>query len=140
MSALDRLRAVRGVLATGIVVRAAVWGVAAAVSLIIGAAAADLLVALPLPLRHVLLGVAVVAGLCVAVSVFWRDRAVLSLNRVALWVEERVPSLEYQLVTAIETGDQKILNGAGSDRWTGIARARAVRVLRAPVVPALLAA
>ncbi|MEO7084759.1 MAG: hypothetical protein ABI442_05385, partial [Gemmatimonadaceae bacterium] len=53
---------------------------------------------------------------------------------------ERVPSLEYQLVTAIETGDQKILNDAGSDRWTGIARVRAVRVLRAPVVAALLAA
>ncbi|HEX4355125.1 MAG TPA: hypothetical protein VHZ95_19470, partial [Polyangiales bacterium] len=137
MSVLDRLRAVRVWLATGVVVRGLVWGMAAAASLVIGAALVDLAVALPLGVRHVLLGLAVVAGLCVAVTILWRDRTVLSLNRVALWVEERFPSLEYRLITAIETGDEKILNESPSDRWSAFARRRAVRVLGVPFAAAV---
>jgi hypothetical protein len=128
---------VRGWLMTGIVVRGLALGIAAAVSVVVGAAAVDLFVPLPLALRHVLLALAIVTGPCVGVAVVWRDRTVLSLRRVALWLEERMPSIEYRLITALEMGDQRILNGTPSDRWTSIARRRGARVLRVPLAAAV---
>jgi hypothetical protein len=58
-------------------------------------------------------------ALCVAVLVgcwvLWRGRFVLSARRVALWVEEHVPSLQYALVTASDPlviGDTSLLESA----------------------------
>ena len=79
-----------------------------------------------------MLAVAVVTAIAVAAAVCWRDRAVLSLDRVALWIEERFPTLEYLLVTAVETGDESLVPIATATGWTTTARRRAVRALRAP--------
>jgi hypothetical protein len=41
-------------------------------------------------------------GAAAAAFLVWRSRKVLSLPRVALWIEERVPESRYSVVTAIE--------------------------------------
>ena len=60
---------------------------------------------------NVALVIAVMAGCWV----LWRARFVLSRRRVALWMEERAPSLQYALVTASDplvTGDTHLLETA----------------------------
>ena len=57
---------------------------------------------------NVALGIAVIAALIV----LWRARFVLSARRVALWMEERAPSLQYALITASDpqvTSDKSLL-------------------------------
>ena len=44
----------------------------------------------------------VLAALWAAALVLWRGRASRSVERVALWIEERAPELRYALVTAID--------------------------------------
>ena len=56
-----------------------------------------------------LLVMAALSMIGVAATLFWRDRAVLSIPRVALWIEEHFPSLEYTLVTAVETGNDQLV-------------------------------
>jgi hypothetical protein len=46
-------------------------------------------------------GVALLAGMVVVAVFVWRGRHLVSLQRVALWIEERIPQLHYSLVTAI---------------------------------------
>ena len=46
--------------------------------------------------------VALAAGAIVTAVLLWRSRHFSSRNRVALWIEERVPDLQYSLVTAME--------------------------------------
>ncbi|HEX3867053.1 MAG TPA: DUF4175 family protein, partial [Gemmatimonadaceae bacterium] len=58
---------------------------------------------------------------------------------VALWIEERFPSLEYRLVTTIETGDDRLLGDHDGDRWPMVARRRATRVLASPAMAAMSA-
>ncbi len=67
-------------------------------------AAMLLSLALPFPpgIRPVILPAAIAAGLATLVLLLWRRRFVWSLQRVALWVEERAPELRYALVTAID--------------------------------------
>src|SRR4051794_24846311 len=109
MSAFERLRVVRAMLMLGIAVRALAWGIAAGGTLFVGAALLDAIVPVSLAARNALLVVALVSALVIALAVGWRDRAVLSIERVALWIEEHYPSLEYTLVTAVETGDDTIV-------------------------------
>jgi hypothetical protein len=57
---------------------------------------------------NVALGIAVIAALVV----LWRARFILSARRVALWMEERAPSLQYALITASDpqvTVDKSLL-------------------------------
>ncbi|HEX6250891.1 MAG TPA: hypothetical protein VFZ56_05610 [Gemmatimonadaceae bacterium] len=78
--------------------------IAAVAALSYGAAAAAMMLAaarfgiLPPDVRIA----ALVAGVVVAAAVAWRWRWVSSRQRVALWLEERIPELQYALVTAIE--------------------------------------
>jgi hypothetical protein len=43
------------------------------------------------------------AGLVITAFLLWRSRYVGSTQRVALWIEEKLPDLHYSLVTAIES-------------------------------------
>lgn len=140
MTPFAQLRRVRVVLAAGVVLRAVVCGAAAAFSLVIGAVLIDLVTPLTPGVRAALAVVAGASGVIVAASLGWRDRAVLSLDRVALWVEERFPALEFMLVTAVETGNDAFVAGVRSDHWTTIAGRRAARVLAVPFAAVLVAA
>ena len=139
MSILAHVRAVRGVLAIGLALRAIAWGMLAVLTLIIGAALVDLVTPLTIGTRVTLLSVAVAAGIATAAALAWRDRRVLSLERVALWIEERFPSLEFRLATAVETSDSHVATGVAADHWRSTAVRRVARAIRAPLV-ALVAA
>ncbi|MEO6864828.1 MAG: hypothetical protein ABI229_05200 [Gemmatimonadaceae bacterium] len=59
--------------------------------------------------------VALAIGVLAGCWVLWRARFVLSRRRVALWMEERAPSLQYALITASDplvTGDTSLLESA----------------------------
>jgi len=133
MSILTRVRSVRIVLALGLGLRAAAWGALASLSLIIGSALVDFGTPLDVATREALLFIAMAAGVTTAVTSAWRDRRVLSLERVALWIEERFPSLDFTLATAVETGDERIVARAAADRWMATAVQRAARVVRTPL-------
>lgn len=136
MNIFAQLRTVRTVLVIGIVLRALVWGVVAALTLIIGAAAVDLAVPLSLGTRGALALVAIASGVVVTIALCWRDRPALSLSRVALWIEERFPTLEYALVTAVELEDSAFVETnatTSTDRWSRAATRRALRALGAPI-------
>jgi hypothetical protein len=132
MNPFVRLRAVRLILAAGVGLRALVWGTVAALTLLVGSAIVDLVVPLSLGARGALLVVALLAALVIAVALLWRDRSVLSIGRVALWIEERFPSLEYRLVTAVESGERAWIPQAAS-AWTSEAWRRGTRALVVPV-------
>ena len=136
---MSRVRAIRRILATAVVVRGIAWGVAAALSVAVLGAFADAHVALPVGTRRLLLGVAGASFLAVAVSLIIRDRSVSFLSRVALWVEERDPALAYRLVTALETGDDTLVPSEMASRWWGIAVRHALRGVALAVGAALVA-
>lgn len=59
--------------------------------------------------------IALATGVVAGCWILWRARFVLSRRRVALWMEERAPSLHYALVTASDplvTGDTSLLESA----------------------------
>jgi hypothetical protein len=95
MTARDRLVALRRTITVVLLARAAALGVAAALA---GTTAAR---ALALPMAWL---PCAVAGIAVAAWLAVRARPARSLERVALWVEERHPSLRYALVTAAAGG------------------------------------
>src|SRR5262249_49772434 len=76
MSTGNRLRMIRAILATGVALRALGWGIAAALTVIVGAALMDLLVPLSLGVRTALLVIAVLSVIAVASALAWRDRTV----------------------------------------------------------------
>src|SRR4051812_32524544 len=117
MTVFSRLRSVRAILAAGVLARAAGWGAAAALTLLIGAALVDQHVALAVGTRHIVLAIAAATWIVTSGMLGWRDRTVTSLERVALWVEEQHPSLEYTLVTAVETGDETFVARDGNVGW-----------------------
>jgi hypothetical protein len=55
--------------------------------------------------------VAVVGGSMVAGWFLWKARRFTSVDRVALWIEERIPDLQYSLVTALEHSDSPFTRG-----------------------------
>jgi len=87
--------------------------------------------------------ISLIAGLMVAGSLLWRSRHFTSTNRVALWIEERIPALHYSLVTALEHGASPFSKGmeAAIERQNvgGITLA-AMRRSVGPAVGALAAA
>ena len=84
------------------------------------------------------IALAVLAGVIVASVLLLKVRAVQSLSRVALWVEERTPSLRYALVTIADGVQSPSLDAQalGVPWWTDAQRA----LLRSLLVPTLVAA
>jgi hypothetical protein len=134
------LRRVRAILAAAVALRAIAWGVTIVLFLLVLAAAIDHLLALSVAARDTFLTLATLAGLAAALVLVWRDRHVRSIERVALWVEERDASLEYRLATAIETGDERLVAASDPARWTDVARRGALRAVALPLIAGALAA
>ncbi|HJU69900.1 MAG TPA: hypothetical protein VJ650_16800 [Gemmatimonadaceae bacterium] len=107
MTARQRVRRTRALLLATIVLRALVWGAAAGVAAIAAAGLLDLLVDLPRALRGVVVPLAIVLAIAVVLAHLWRGRRARSLPATALWIEERVPSLRYALVTSLEQDDAR---------------------------------
>lgn len=151
-SALHRVRRARYTLAGVVVLTALLWAGSVAMSVVIVAAAADLLTPLPSVARGAIIPAALLGGLIAAGAVLWRGRAAQSATRVALWLEEREPRLQFALVTAIDprvasAAEHAELHAAAGSYdlealvrrgWTGaVARAVAVVALTAAALALL---
>jgi len=95
MTAIERVRRTQGILGVVALTHALAWGLAA--TLLIVAAVSFLRNDSTVPVI-----VAAVLGIGLAAVLMWRARHLASPSRVALWIEERIPDLQYTLVTAME--------------------------------------
>jgi len=143
MTAIERVKRTQRVLGAAAITQSAAWGLAATLTIIAIAAFIGKLspeVANDATRYHV---VAELIGVLVAGFILWRARQLIRIDRVALWIEERVPDLHYSLLTAMEHGTSPFAKGmeaavARQDiagvTWTNLRK----RLL--PAVGALLAA
>jgi len=142
VSILGRLERTRTVLTLLLLVRALLVGAAAMLIVVLVAALADLLIALPLSARKLATATALLTGVALALTLAWRTRAVLRLARVALWVEERVPALHYALVTLAErpdfAQDVSLTRSVDDVAWEAILGRAAWRAVGPPVIVLLL--
>ncbi|HZK78702.1 MAG TPA: hypothetical protein VFC35_07330, partial [Gemmatimonadaceae bacterium] len=136
----QKVRRAQRLLGIGAVTAALAWGVAST----LGILAAASLVTWISPTIQVapewLAIVSLAAGLAVVAALIWRARHVGSFARVALWIEESLPSLQYSLVTAVEPERSAFADGIESavehEDISGVAS----RALRRIVLPAIAAA
>lgn len=146
MTAIQRVRRTQQLLGVGVAAQAIAWGLAAALGVLAVISFAAL--AAPDLARqsgwHG--GVALLSGLLVVALFLWRGRHLVSSQRVALWIEERIPELQYSLVTAISEkrspftdGMERIVEGQEVGRVTTTAlRKRLLPALGAALAAALL--
>lgn len=132
-NALAVAKRLRAILVITALLRAVAWGVAVGCAVLLASAAADMFTPLSVTTRTQLRGLAVAVGLATAIALVIRDRAVWSLERTALWLEERTPTMHFAFVTGLEleqsgaTANGLPVPGA----WTGTAiRRGAVAVVR----------
>jgi hypothetical protein len=95
MTALERVRRTQRILGVAAVTHALAWGLAATLLIVAGIAF----------LRNesaAFVIIAILLGVSIAFALLWRARHFVSTSRVALWIEERIPDLQYTLVTAME--------------------------------------
>jgi hypothetical protein len=133
VTAAARVRRARAALAASLGARALLRGLIAAGSVLAAAAMLDVALSLPLTIRRWLVPVAVLGAALALTLSMWRARRVRSLPHVALWIEEQVPSLEYSLVTLLESPDA----GAVEALETRVAAATWSAELRRTVLQAL---
>jgi hypothetical protein len=102
VTALETVRRAQRIVGATAVIRAIALGVTASLVLLALGSFASL--AFPTLSKRPAAGavLAVLGGLIVAAALLWRARHFLSAGRVALWLEERVPALQYSLVTSLE--------------------------------------
>jgi hypothetical protein len=140
MTPRERVRRTRAVLLSAIVARALLWGVAAGVAVIGAAALVDLLLDLTRQARGLTMPLAWAAAVAVTLALLWRGRRTRSLASTALWIEERIPSLQYALVTALEPGAVEVApllaREVERNRWES---ALLPRALARAALPPLLA-
>ena len=141
MRPLERVRRTRRTLAAAIAVRAALWGVCTA--FIVGAIGIVMTRRAEASTAAVWALAAVAAlGVLVQLLAAWRR---LTVPRVALWIEERVPRLEYALVTAVDpVGSDALVSAALNERiaaisWQSETRRAVLRAVARPTVAALAA-
>ena len=129
MTAHDRLVALRRTIALTLVVRTLMMGIAAVLVAMVVGRLADW--------GQWTSAVVIVVVLAVAAFRATTLRSVRSLARVALWVEERTPSLRYALVTVADGAQSPALEAQalGTAWWTDAQRA----LLRSLVTPASVA-
>lgn len=100
MTPVQRVRRARMVLAGTVLLAAALWSAAAGMVVVLLIALTSIV---GLSAGAALLWPMTIAAALGAVAVvLWRERAVWSIERVALWLEERAPQLKYALVTVVD--------------------------------------
>ena len=111
MTVLERVRRTQRILGAAALTQAFAWGLAAALAIV--ATISFLSLAIPrLRTDSALYGtIALIVGAAVAAAILWRSRHFVSTNRVALWIEERIPELHYSLVTAMEQRESPFAEG-----------------------------
>ena len=116
MNAMERVARTRSQLRFAVITSAILWAATALIATLV----AELLIGRwsrfeGLQSRGWSWNAAVIAAILAFGWIVWRGRFVLSARRVALWIEEHAPSLQYALVTASDpavTGDTSMLRTA----------------------------
>ena len=133
-----RTRATRRLLVIAVLLRAAAWALAVVLGMTAVWLMLDWIAGLPVVTRLALRWLTVLAGVITGASLVWRDRAAFSLERVALWIEEQVPWLQYALVTSLDerhAASRPALEPlVGEAVWGGRLVARAARRLVLPLL------
>jgi hypothetical protein len=102
MTAIEQVRRSQRLLGVGGVVTALAWGAATAIGILVVADLASyLLPPVKMSAQWLAIGALVAAAIVTSLLLF-RLRHVASFSRMALWIEESLPNLQYSLVTAIE--------------------------------------
>ncbi|HKG93115.1 MAG TPA: hypothetical protein VKA84_14520 [Gemmatimonadaceae bacterium] len=145
MTARQRLVATRRALVAAVILRALLWGAAVALLLLLSAGVADAIAALPLASRSALLPAALVVAAAAALWTALRGGVAPSLESVALWVERRVPQLQYALVTAGGGAESSaaavpLERAVAAHSWSPVVRRAAVRAAAVPLAVAAVAA
>src|SRR5688500_10048924 len=105
MTPIERVRSTRRMLSAGAILQSVGWGLAAAFGLLAIISFATLLDSGLADNTGWQMSAAFLVGIAVAGTLLWRARHLASVSRVALWIEEKIPSLHYTLVTALDTSD-----------------------------------
>ena len=117
MTARQRVARTQFLLAAAVVAAAIGWGIALALGTFAVLGFVRLFAAIRV-MNEFGFAFAISLGVVSAAVLLWRARGVASASRVALWVEERLPTLHYALVTAIDTGATKQTAGREPDLQT----------------------
>jgi len=139
MRARERVERTRRALALAVIARAMLLGVAAGSAAAALAHVAARRAGAAAPTLTWL--AAMVVGAAVA-AVVMRRRLRLTVPRVALWIEERVPRLRFALVTAVDpagAGSAVLEREVDGVSWSVETRAAIVKGLRGPALAALVA-
>ena len=141
MRARDRVESTRRSLVATFALRAVLWGVAS------GFATLGVLIAMASrrggSLTPALGSIAALVAIVVVVTLL-RPVKRLTVSRVALWIEERVPKLEYALVTAVDPAGEighalpALEHQIASVSWAGETRRAAALAVRWPLVGLVL--
>jgi hypothetical protein len=102
MTAVGRVRRARTALIAAILGAAVLWAAVAFVGVVALAGLVDVALPLPLDWRRLVLPAAALSAALAIASVSLRGRHAGSMTRVALYIEERVPALQFALITAVE--------------------------------------
>src|SRR5690606_14972749 len=102
MTVYQKVQQARRILLSTAALAALLWGAAAGLATFILAGLIHLAAPLPSEALSALWPTAILVALSVSTIFLRRWRAVRSLERVALWIEERQPELRFTLVTAID--------------------------------------
>ena len=143
MSALDRVRRARIALGAAALLSAVLWGAAVGLALLALVGAIDVVVDLPVAARVAWPTVARVAGAVVALAWIVRSAGTASLAAVALWIEERVPTLRYALVTVLDpvasSHAAQLERTVAASSWAPVIRRAVVRAVATPAAVVLAA-
>lgn len=139
MTPHDRVRAAQRVLGVAAVGRALMWGIAVTSGLLGVASFARGAISSSRLLSPSTVAFSVVAGVVVAAAMLWRSRHFASVDRVALWIEEHIPTLHYSLVTALEQRESAFSAGMDSTIARHDISATATRAARRHLLPAVTA-
>lgn len=140
MTAAQQVRRTQKLLGVGAVTAAFGWGAAVSVVVLAGFSTLWWIAPSLKMAPQWLVTVAIMMGLSVVCGVIWRTRQIADFANVALWIEERIPALQYSLVTAIESKRSAFSDGIESavarENIAGVAS----KAFRRTVIPAIAAA
>ena len=142
-AAAYRVRSTRWLLGAALAIVALLRAVALALLVLAVAALADLALGLPLAARRAIPAAATAAGIAAFLLTLWRGRELRSLERVALWIEERIPWLQYSLVTSLDPRFAESRDAlepiVGEAQWGGLVVLEWWRAARLPLLTAAIA-
>ncbi len=111
MTAAERVTRVQRLLGFGAVAAAVGWGAAVTMGILaISSIVVKLLYTNQLAPYWLNTG-ALITGITAVIMLIIRFRRLSSIKRVALWIEESIPALQYSLITAIEREHSQFANG-----------------------------